>query len=116
MFKQIPDQKFIRARQLAQGRIGFGYEGNSIDMKIKGISKEFDSIYVITSKEPEKDTLNLWMRPRKIEVDSLLFQVSLSNKVDTVSVRIKKMEKDSLTFKVISSTLKQKKKPHIFRL
>jgi len=106
LFKQIPDQKFIRARQLAQGRIGFGYEGNSIDMKIKGISKEFDSIYVITSKEPEKDTLNLWMRPRKIEVDSLLFQVSLSNKVDTVSVRIKKMEKDSLTFKVISSTLK----------
>ena len=75
-------------------------------MIIKSLSKELDSFYLITSKEPEKDTLNLWMSPRKIEVDSLLFQVSLSGKIDTVSVRIKNMEKDSLTFKAISSTLK----------
>ena len=106
LFKQLPDSKFIRARQLAQGRIGFGYEGSPNDMNIKSLSKELDSFYLTTSKEPEKDTLNLWMSPRKIEVDSLLFQVSLSGKIDTVSVRIKNMEKDSLTFKAISNTLK----------
>ena len=106
LFKQIPDSKFVRARQLSQGRIGFGYEGNPKKMEISGLSIGFDSIFVTTSKEPEKDTLNLWMRPRKIEADSLLFQVSLSNKVDTVSVRIKNMKKDSLSFKAISSTMK----------
>ena len=86
--------------------LGFGYEGSPNGMNIKSLSKELDSFYLTTSKEPEKDTLNLWMSPRKIEVDSLLFQVSLSGKIDTVSVRIKNMEKDSLTFKAISNTLK----------
>ena len=46
LFKQLPDSKFIRARQLAQGRIGFGYEGSPNDMNIKSLSKELDSFYL----------------------------------------------------------------------
>ena len=75
LFKQRPEFKFIRARQLAQGRIGFGYEGDPSSMQIKGISDVFDSLAIITSKEPNKDTLNLWIRPRELKVDSLLFEV-----------------------------------------
>ena len=50
LFKQLPDSKFIRARQLAQGRIGLGYEGSPNEMNIKSLSKELDSFYLITSR------------------------------------------------------------------
>lgn len=106
LFEQAPEFKFIRARQLAQGRIGFGYEGNPLPMRIKRISPLADSIAVTTSKEPEKDTLNYWVRPRKLNVDSLLFEVAYYAQKDTVSVRIRASEKDSLSFKAVSSTLK----------
>lgn len=106
LFEQAPDFKFVRARQLAQGRIGFGYEGNPLPMRIKSISPLADSIVFIASKEPEKDTLNYWIRPRKLDVDSLLFEVEYYAQKDTVSVRYKSLKKDSLSFKAVSSTLK----------
>ena len=106
LFEQAPDFKFVRAREMAQGRIGFGYEGNPLPMRIKSISPLADSIDFTISKEPEKDTLNYWMRPRKLDVDSLLFEVAYYAQKDTVSVRIKSSEKDSLSFKAVSSTLK----------
>ena len=65
-----------------------------------------DSIAVTTSKEPEKDTLNYWVRPRKLDVDSLLFEVAYYAQKDTVSVRIKSLEKDSLSFKALTTSLK----------
>ena len=106
LFEQAPDFKFVRAREMAQGRIGFGYEGNPLPMRINRISPLADSIAFTSSKEPEKDTLNYWMRPRKLDVDSLLFEVAYFAQKDTVSVRIKSSEKDSLSFKAASSTLK----------
>jgi uncharacterized protein (DUF2141 family) len=106
LFEQALDFKFVRAREMAQGRIGFGYEGNPSQMRIKRISPLADSIAFTTSKEPEKDTLNYWMRPKKLDVDSLLFEVAYYAQTDTVSVRIKSSEKDSLSFKAVSSTLK----------
>ena len=106
LFKQRPEFKFIRARQLAQGRIGFGYEGDPSSMQIKGISDVFDSLAIITSKEPNKDTLNLWIRPRELKVDSLLFEVLNKEKKDTVNVRTSKMKNDSLTFSALSTSLK----------
>lgn len=106
LFEQAPDFKFVRAREMAQGRIGFGYEGNPLPMRINRISSLADSIAFTSSKEPEKDTLNYWMRPRKLDVDSLLFEVAYYAQKDTVSVRIKSLEKDSLSFKAVSSTLK----------
>jgi hypothetical protein len=46
------------------------------------------------------------VRPRKLDVDSLLFEVAYYAQKDTVSVRIRASEKDSLNFKAVSSTLK----------
>ena len=106
LFEQSDDFKFIRARQLAQGRIGFGYEGDFSMMKIKGLSALLDSVDFTISKAPEKDTLNYWIRPRKLEVDSLMFEVSYFTKKDTVKVRIKSLEIDSLSFEAVSTNLK----------
>ncbi len=106
LFEQADDFKFVRARQLAQGRIGFGYEGDFSLMKIKGLSALLDSVDFTISKAPEKDTLNYWIRPRKLEVDSLMFEVSYSTQKDTVKVRIKPLEIDSLSFEAVSTNLK----------
>ena len=106
IFEQADDFKFVRARQLAQGRIGFGYEGDFSLMKIKGLSALLDSVDFTISKAPEKDTLNYWIRPRKLEVDSLMFEVSYFTQKDTVKVRIKSLEIDSLSFEAVSTNLK----------
>ena len=75
-------------------------------MKIKGLSALLDSVDFTISKAPEKDTLNYWIRPRKLEVDSLMFEVSYSTQKDTVKVRIKPLEIDSLSFEAVSTNLK----------
>ena len=45
------------------------------------------------------------MRP-KFEADSLLFQVSYLSQKDTVSVRMKSMDKDSLELRAVNLSLK----------
>ena len=89
LFKQDPEFEFTRARQLAESRIGFAYEGISDSLGVKIVSKVPEDFLHTTSKEFEKDTLNFWMRP-KLDVDSLRFEVSYFSTKDTVTVRIKK--------------------------
>lgn len=105
LFKQDPEFEFTRARQLAESRIGFAYEGISDSLGVKMVSEVPEDFLHTTSKEFEKDTLNFWMRP-KLDVDSLRFEVSYFSTKDTVTVRIKKMDKDSLILKTVNSTLK----------
>lgn len=106
LFKQQPDFKFVRARQMAKSRVGFGYEGDPTQMQIKLLSKTNDSFAFTFSKEPKSDTLNFWFKPKKINLDSLQFEVSSLIQNDTVAVRIKNMDSDSLNIKTLSSILK----------
>ena len=106
LFKQQPDFKFVRARQLAKTRIGFGYEGDPSQMQINLLSKPNDSFTYVIAKAPKTDTLNYWFKPKKIELDSLRFEVSSPVQNDTVTVRIKNMDSDSLNIQKLSSTLK----------
>ena len=105
LFKQDPEFKFTRARQLAESRIGFAYEGIPDSLSVKLLSDVPDDFLSTTSKEFEKDTLNFWLNP-KLDIDSLRFQVTYFSTKDTVTVRMKKMEKDSLILKTVNSTLK----------
>jgi uncharacterized protein (DUF2141 family) len=105
LFKQNPEFKFTRARQLAESRIGFAYEGAPESLGVKLLSDVPDDFLSTTSKEFEKDTLNFWMHP-KLDVDSLRFHVAYFLTKDTVTVRMKKMDKDSLILKTVNSTLK----------
>ncbi len=105
LFKQDPEFKFTRARQLAESRIGFAYEGVPDSLSVKLLSDVPEDFLSTISKEFEKDTLNFWMNP-KPDIDSLRFQVAYFSKKDTVRVRMKKMDKDSLILKTINSTLK----------
>ena len=106
LFKQSDNSKFVRAKQLASGRIGFGYEGDSSSIKITPILPQIDNNNFTISKEPEKDTLNFWYRPRKPLLDSLLFEVTSQKNIDTVNIKLRTMKKDSLSFKSLTSVLK----------
>jgi len=106
LFQQQPDFKFVRARQLAHGRIGFGYEGDLNAMSVKLLSEVHDSLEFITSKASKTDTLNFWLKPKEIDLDSLKFEVTGPTQINTVTVRIKNMDSDSLSIKAATSSLK----------
>ena len=105
LFNQDPEFKFSRARQLAENRIGFAYEGSPDSLSVKILSEVPEEFGSITTKAFETDTLNYWMRP-KFDSDSLLFQVSYLSQKDTVSVRMKTMDKDSLIINSVNTSLK----------
>ena len=92
LFKQDPEFKFTRARQLAESRIGFAYEGIPDSLSVKLLSDVPDDFLSTTSKEFEKDTLNFWLNP-KLDIDSLRFQVTYFSTKDTVTVRMKKWKR-----------------------
>ena len=105
LFQQDAEFKFSRARQLAQNRIGFAYEGFPDSLGIKILSEVPENFSYRITQELEKDTLNYWMQP-KPEIDSLRFQVSYFSTIDTVTVRMKTMDKDSLIISSVNTSLK----------
>jgi len=98
LFKEELPYKLMRAAEVKQGHIFFGYEGNPQGMKIEPldtVSKDFKSTLVF---EKDIDSVSYWYTPSKL--DSILFKVSTKNKIDTVTVKLRSKEIDSL---VVSS-------------
>lgn len=83
----------MRATEVKKGHIYFGYQGNPKGIKIELLSKkpaEFKSKLVF---ENELDSLSYWFTPQK---DSLQFKVTYNKRVDTVTVKLRAKEIDSL--------------------
>lgn len=93
LFKEIPNSRATRPFQLAEKRIGIGYEGERDSLKISVLPPFPPNFKYVISKEKEKDTLNFWFSP-KIE-DSLRLVVH-SQKIDTARVSFRKMKADTL--------------------
>ena len=95
LFNEVLDYKATRPMIIAGEKIAFGYEGVYEGMKIKlnsDVPEGFD--YRIT-KDFKTDTLNYWYKP-KLEVDSLLFSISNIDYEKDYTVRIRKLDRDSL--------------------
>ena len=107
MFKESIDYKFKRGRQVSSTKLSFGYEGDGETMDIKLLSEVSEDYASVIIKEADKDTLNYWFRP-KLEVDSLVFEITHKQTIDTTVVKIKDFKSDSLVFKSLSSSLKLK--------
>lgn len=107
MFNESVDYKFRRARQVSANKLAFGYEGDGESMEIKLLSETPEGYASVITKEIDKDTLNYWFRP-KLEVDSLIFEITNKQTIDTTLVKIKDFKSDSLVFKSVSSALKLK--------
>ncbi len=101
LFKEETTYNFKKAKEVAKGHIIFGYEGNGENLEINLLSSTSKDFKSIIKFEPNKDTLNLWFSP--VEKDSLVFKVSNKDKIDTVTVKLRKKQIDSL---LISSPIK----------
>ncbi|MFD1161505.1 MULTISPECIES: Ig-like domain-containing protein [Hwangdonia] len=98
LFSEAPDFKAVRPRLEAGEKIAFGYEGDYKDMKIKITSETPEDFKHRITKDEKTDTLYYWYKPR-LQVDSLLFNVSHPTFEKDYTVRISEQKRDSLIFK-----------------
>ena len=105
LFKEALPYKAQRPNQVSLNRISFGFEGGTEDVTIKALTPTTPDFKYTISKEPNKDTLNLWYAPK--QKDSLVFAVTHKQKTDTFRVRLregKDMKADSLRVASIFSS------------
>ena len=94
IFKEELPYKFKRGKEISKGQLILGYEGKATKINIETLSTVPDNFQTITFPEKDKDTINLWHTP--IEKDSLIFKVSNNGISDTVVIKLRKKEIDSL--------------------
>lgn len=106
LFKEIADFKATRPSQVSGNKIAFGFEGDYENMKINVLSNVPDNFKNSIVKDSKSDSLHYFFKP-DIKTDSLVFQVTNNNYSDTLTVRTRTLEKDSLVISTVSqSTLK----------
>jgi len=95
LFNEEIDFRAIRPRLIAENKIAFGYEGDYKNMKINLLSNTPEGYESKITKDQKADSLLYWYKP-KFETDSLLFLVSNKSYADTLTVKLRSLEKDSL--------------------
>lgn len=104
LFKEELDFKALRPRQFVGNKIDFPYEGNYKDIRITVKSQVPDDFESRITKDIKADTLYYWYLPKKLELDSLLFNVSHKTFEKEFTVKIKDKERDSLTITATPSS------------
>jgi len=99
LFKEILPYRLTRPSEISKGLIQFGYEGIADSIKIEALSESADFKNFLNF-EKDKDTINYYFTGNKN--DSIQFKVSNQNFMDTVVVKLRKKEIDSLS--IASST------------
>ena len=108
LFKETPDYKFVRASQVGKNHIVFGYEGRADSLNIDILSEKPDDYTSVIFRDEKRDTLHYWFKPA-VEKDSVIFKIANGNLIDTTTVRMRELFKDSLKISAINAgTLKLK--------
>ena len=94
LFKEELPYVFRRGKELRKGQLIFGYQGKPKNLKVETLSPVPDNFQTIIFPEKGKDTVNLWHS--LIDKDSLVFKISNNTVYDTVTVKLRKKELDSL--------------------
>ncbi|PID69832.1 MAG: hypothetical protein CR985_03695 [Flavobacteriales bacterium] len=95
MFKEEAMFTVIRPFEVAKNHIQIGYLGNSDNVEITALNQP-DDFKSYISKEQDKDTLNYFYTGAIS--DSLQLKISKAQITDTVMVKLRKKELDSLKF------------------
>ncbi|MFT4943325.1 MAG: hypothetical protein ACI8RH_001067 [Flavobacteriales bacterium] len=95
LFKEIPDFKATRPKLESKTRISFGYTGKADEYEVRLITPMEEDFEYQIIKEPGRDTLNFWFKPQ-VTKDSLVFVTKNRQKIDTATVRFRKLFTDSL--------------------
>lgn len=96
LFSEESAYKASRPKHAAQGRIAFGIEGRKDSVSLN-LMTQLDKELTTIITEKGEDTLFYWYKP-KIEIDSLVFNVTAPKYDDTLQVRIRTPKQDSLSF------------------
>ena len=108
VFKEESDYKLARPSQVGRNHILFGYEGDGKEIDIELLSETTADFKQTFFKDEKKDTLHYWFRPAA-STDSLVFKISNRQYVDTLTVRMRDLYKDSLNIEAVKTgTLKLK--------
>ncbi|MEN3323325.1 Ig-like domain-containing protein [Mariniflexile soesokkakense] len=102
LFNEELDFKANRPQIAATQKIAIGYEGDYSKMKVNLKSKTTADFKSRITKDEKTDTIYYWYKP-KLEVDSLILNVSHTDFDKDYTVKIRKQEKDSLIIKTIPS-------------
>jgi hypothetical protein len=94
LFKEISNFRAVQPSLVAKNRIIFGFSGDYRDMEINLLSNAPEDYKYHITKNRETDSLNYWFTP--FEADSLLFTVGTLKTLDTFTVRMKELYKDTL--------------------
>jgi len=95
LFKEIlPFKLPSKPKELTKGHIIFGYEGDPKDFEVKPISETKSDFKSYTYFDKQKDTLHYWFL--NYDKDSILMTISKKIILDTVKIKLKSDEIDSL--------------------
>jgi uncharacterized protein (DUF2141 family) len=94
IFKEIPEFKIIKPKEVNKGHLIFGYKGNPKDLDIKILSKTPTNFKSEIIYEVDKDTINYWYTP--FEADSLNFSVSKGEYFEELTTRLRSSKIDTL--------------------
>ncbi len=108
VFKEQQQYKANKPKQESKNHILFGFEGVADSLQIKVITEIPDDFEATTYRDLKKDTLHYYFRP-DIEKDSIIFQVKNKSRIDTLTLRLRNLSKDSLSLiSLAGNTLKLK--------
>jgi len=97
LFNTSQDFKPSRPKQVSKNHLIFGFQGvlDSTDYEIKLLTNAPDTLQTRITKRRDSDTLDYWMSSY-FQRDSLLFAFNHKSQIDTLIVKTKDMEADSL--------------------
>jgi len=106
LFKEVQPLKMLKPGQASGNRIVMGYEGKPKEVNIT-LKKADQILQTIVTKLPEKDSLQIWYKPIKLDgsvkTDSLSVTVSKDAYSETFPVKIKNQKTDTLSVKASHS-------------
>lgn len=102
LFKEELDFKVFSPRMESGQKITIGHQGKALDVEMSVLNEGLDNIEFRQTKASDKDSIYYWYRP-KIELDSILLEVRNNTYIDSFTVRIRDMQKDTLEVKAARS-------------
>ena len=102
LFNEIlPFKISSRPKEISKGHIIIGYEGEAIDFNVNAISEIPSDYKSISFFDAKKDTLHYWFK--NYDKDSILLSLNKQIALDTVRVRLKSKEIDSMAVNSVVS-------------
>lgn len=102
LFKEEVNYKAFKPKQEGATKILFPYEGSYEGIRIKVLGQKPESYQTRILKDPTTDSLYYWYKP-SFEVDTTKFLVTNERFVDTFNHRFRKLDKDTLELKAVTS-------------